>query len=223
MKRNIKLLSAILLILTFALFSAIPFTVFADETAPEDGVISTEEVTDGPHPDAEVSVPTEEPETEDNIFEAIYGELLKNSDKILSALAFIGSVIIAFTYKKGLIPAVKNSLSHIIGGVKTLTEENEKGLTKIEESTEKMLARLEDTEEKLTALYSSLSEVEYLLAENEKKQKSAQDTRNILYSQVDMLYEIFMTSSLPEYKKDSVGKKISEMKKTLSADGVNNG
>ena len=40
-------------------------------------------------------------------------------------------------------------------------------------------------------------------------------------AQVDMLYEIFMSSSLPQYQKDSVGEKISSMRKSLSEDGEN--
>ncbi len=201
-KNTFKILSVIICVLL--VISASALTSFADEATealPE--VLSGEGEANTDNTAAE------------SIFETLYSELLSHSDKILSALAFVGSLIIAFTYKKGLLPTVKSSLTALIGGVKSLTDENEKGLTKIEESTEKMLSRLEGAEERLTALYEALSEIEELLRENEKNQKNAKDTKNILYSQVDMLYEIFMSSSLPEYKKDSVGKRINEMKKAL--------
>ena len=37
----------------------------------------------------------------------------------------------------------------------------------------------------------------------------------ILESQIDMLYDIFMSSSIPLFQKEAVGEKISAMKKRL--------
>ena len=33
---------------------------------------------------------------------------------------------------------------------------------------------------------------------------------------IDMLYEVFMHSSLPQYSKDALGEKVAEMKKSIS-------
>ena len=35
-------------------------------------------------------------------------------------------------------------------------------------------------------------------------------------AQIDMLYEIFMSSALPQYAKDRVGEKVAEMKAQLT-------
>jgi hypothetical protein len=40
--------------------------------------------------------------------------------------------------------------------------------------------------------------------------------KTIMSAQVDMLYNIFMSSSLPQYSKDAVGERISEMKAALA-------
>ena len=36
-----------------------------------------------------------------------------------------------------------------------------------------------------------------------------------MLSQIDMLYEIFMQSGLPQYSKDALGERMAKMKKTL--------
>ena len=45
--------------------------------------------------------------------------------------------------------------------------------------------------------------------------KGSEDTRVILSAQVDMLYDIFMTSALPQYQKDAVGERIAAMRGAL--------
>ena len=40
----------------------------------------------------------------------------------------------------------------------------------------------------------------------------------LMSAQIDMLYDIFMTSSLPQYQKDAVNKRISEMKEVRALD-----
>ena len=42
----------------------------------------------------------------------------------------------------------------------------------------------------------------------------------ILSAQIDMLYDIFMTSSLPQYQKDAVSKRIGEMKEVTERDSL---
>ena len=40
-------------------------------------------------------------------------------------------------------------------------------------------------------------------------------------AQIDMLYDVFMSSALPQYQKDAVGERIAKMKEALveNADG----
>ena len=40
--------------------------------------------------------------------------------------------------------------------------------------------------------------------------------REILLSQIDLLYEVFMNSSLPQYEKDRIGEMVAAMKKNAS-------
>ena len=41
------------------------------------------------------------------VFEEIYDKILIHSDKILSALAFLASLILALLYKKGILPLIR--------------------------------------------------------------------------------------------------------------------
>ena len=170
------------------------------------------------------TLPEQITETEEfsNIFDTIYSELEKNADKLLSALAFVGSVIIALTYKRGLMPTLKNSLGALINSVNNMKEENDRGISTLDTTAKNISEKLESTEHSLTELAKSLEKIETALAESATNMAKAHDLRKILSSQVDMLYEIFMTSSLPQYKKDEVGEKISEMRKSLTPEEEDN-
>ena len=49
----------------------------------------------------------------------------------------------------------------------------------------------------------------------QKKEKEVM--RELMHGQIDMLLEIFLASSLPQFEKDRVCKKVEEMKRSLKA------
>lgn len=152
-----------------------------------------------------------------NFFEDIYNEILTHADKILSALAFAASLILAFTYKKGLLPLVKGALSSLGNSVSKLKEETENAKNTADENMKSAVAQLERAEELIFALSERLEALEHELDAAGEERAHNKDMRTIVKTQVDMLYEIFMSSSIPQYQKEAVGEKISEMKKTLAA------
>ena len=167
------------------------------------GVAASAEYTDGE-------------EAEANIFETVYTEALKHSDKILSALAFSASLILAVVYKKGLLPLIKGALSALTSSVDSLKEETESASLAAKRSIEDSSARLESSQMLLESLTGRLEAIENELSAKAEEQNMRRDIKRIMSAQVDMLYEIFMSSSLPAYQKESVGEKISEMKKSLT-------
>lgn len=152
-----------------------------------------------------------------NVFEQIYSLILSNSDKILSALAFMGSLVLAIAYRKGMLPILRGGISKIgeeIGHLKSETESFYK-------ASEGKLSEAYKSIERAEGLFSSLSDrlaelEEELSAQNADRTNYSQ-MRIIMSAQIDMLYEIFMASSLPAYQKENVGEKICEMKKALAA------
>ena len=158
----------------------------------------------------------EDENTEKSAFSIAYDELVANADKILSALAFIGSLILAFSYKKGLFPIVKGTLTKLTSVVGEIGERADSIAQNGEENAKLISERLKKTEEMISHFGESISAVEKELESAKENQKNEENFRIILRAQVDMLYEIFMSSSLPQYSKDAVGEKISAMKAALS-------
>lgn len=199
MKHRIKLLIAVILILISTLCLSI--------SASAQEVESTEQ-TNG---------------TEENVFEKIYTDVSEYATEILCAMTFAGSLILAFTYKKGLLPIVKGSLISIGNAVSKMKDsvgESAEHGAKLGESIEK---GLENTKNVLDGLVEKISVLDTALEErllNESERAREQEVlRLVLLSQIDMLRDIFMSAALPQYQKDAVGERIAKMKGALEENG----
>ncbi len=148
----------------------------------------------------------------ENIFDSLYTAVTDNLDKILSSFAFIGSLLIAFTYKKGLLPAVNQSLSAIGGVVGNIKEQTEKGISSASENSEKITNELTNTQNLLNSIRERLESLETELNSASKTASEIDKFKSVLTAQTDMMYEIFMTSSLPQFQKDSIAGHIREIR-----------
>ena len=151
----------------------------------------------------------------ESVFSLVYGFALENADKIFSLLAFIGAIILSFAYKKGLFPFVRKALSSLGAAVSSLREESEKnaslGNAFMEDLKNKLgasEAALENAEKRLSLLEEKISMA------NAVSEKSDQ-LRAVMLAEVEMIYEIFISSSLPQYQKDRVGEAYLKMKSAL--------
>lgn len=153
----------------------------------------------------------------ENVFEEIYNFALRHSDKILSAVAAIGSLILAVAYKRGLLPILKGALSKLTDSITKFREASEC-------SNAEAKAALVKAEEKLLLAEKSVSNLTERLVAFEKDAESLKKTgesvsniESTILCQIELLYEIFISSSLPLYQKEAVSQKIADMKKTLGA------
>lgn len=153
---------------------------------------------------------------EKNVFESLYSEISEHSDKIFSALAFVGSLLLIFTYRKGMLPILKGGIASLTSSVSHLKEEAKKSGELSESEIKNAAEKLEKAENILGALSERLTKLGDELEEAKAEQKKNADIKIIIEYQIDMLYEIFMSSSLPLYQKEAVGEKISAMKEKLS-------
>ncbi len=153
---------------------------------------------------------------EKNVFESLYSEISEHSDKIFSALAFVGSLLLIFTYRKGMLPILKGGIASLTSSVSHLKEEAKKSGELSESEIKNATEKLEKAENILGALSERLTKLGDELEEAKAEQKKNADIKIIIEYQIDMLYEIFMSSSLPLYQKEAVGEKISAMKEKLS-------
>ena len=154
-------------------------------------------------------------EKSENLFETIYTEIRAYAAEIISAMTLIGTLIIGVAYKKGLLPlltraisAIQTSLGKIKEGAQSEAESTKSSIDAISERICSMENSIAIFSETLGALETKLSsEIEYA---SERKRIST-----IIGSQVDMLYDIFMSSALPQYQKDAVGTRIQSMREEL--------
>ena len=82
-----------------------------------------------------------------------------------------------------------------------------------------MKDRLEKTlaasEEALAAVETALSDIAIKIPEANAAKRSADTSIEVLSLEVEMLYELFMSSALPQYVKDRVGERIGKMRELV--------
>lgn len=200
MKNKLKLFLAVLLILILSLGSLV--TASANEAIDEEANEATDE----------------------NFFTSVYIKIGEYASEILCALTLAGSLVVAFAYKKGLLPLIEKTLITLGSAVGKIKESTDKSAEKndVLEATVKkklteaseLLASLAERTEKLDLALS-----EKLAGENEM-QAEKESLRLILSAQIDMLYDLFMSSALPQYQKDAVGERIAQMKEAIVKNDV---
>lgn len=161
---------------------------------------------------------------EDTFFGMLYEEISEHSDKLLAALSFVGSLIVIFAYKKGLLPIIKASLGALGTAVSSIKDESERASAEAGVIMSGAVEKLGAAEAVISDLSKQLENIEHRLEEANGKQLESKKVYTVISAQIDMLYEVFMSSSLPAYQKESVGEKITEMKRSLaesSAGAVN--
>lgn len=206
MKKELKKLFAV--IFAFALvFTALCISVSAENETAEGSQISDT---------ARAPEDTNAEDVSPNIFETVYREAARHADKILSLLAFITSLAVALGYKKTLMPVIKVALSKLSSSVIKSAEDTEKRC----EEAEMRLRETRESFEEAKAIFKSLSDrfdaLCLKLDEANKIKKTNGDIKILMNSQIDMLYEVFISSSLPIYQKEAVGARISEMKRIIA-------
>lgn len=158
-------------------------------------------------------------QSEATVFDKIYSEVSAYAGEILCAMAFIGSVILAFAYKKGLLPLVKASLVSIGNAVGKMKDSVSRSTEMGEKFNKNLVGGLENATTVLNSLAQKVDALEYTLTE--KLSHEGDHTREkealglILSAQIDMLYDVFMCSALPQYQKDAIGERIATMKGAL--------
>ncbi len=169
----------------------------------------------------EADVVQEEISEDQNVFEMGYEAVLAHSDEILSALSFLGAVTVGFAYKKGLVPVLNEALAKLGGTVNGIKESTERAHK--ERDTEMKLLKdgLTGLEDTIADCAEAVSGVDRRLSAIGEDAMQLSKLKTVMRAQVDMLYDIFISSALPEYQKESVGMRINEMKKLLEAEEEN--
>ena len=199
MKRKLKYLITAVLVVIFA--SSLTVCAYAEEN------------------DAEATV-----EVGDNLFSVAYEEISSYASEILCGLTLAASLILAFAYKKVLLPLVKGALLSIGNTVTKIGESAKRSEEKSALLEESVGANIESAKDMISSMAEKLSELDASVKEklecDEKAKREYEKLSLIIDGQIDMLYDIFMSSALPQYQKDAVGERIAKMKGMVKRDEV---
>ena len=151
----------------------------------------------------------------ENFFEVAYKGFLENSDRLLAALAFAGSLLVAFAYKKGLIPLIKASLGALSAAVSKLKEESAKTSAEACDAIATASEKLDAAGAVIEALGKRLDSIEKQLDAANEGQKKGESIYAVISTQIDMLYELFMASGIPQFQKEAVAERVKIMKEAI--------
>lgn len=216
MKRKYKLKAiAILFILIF--------TVFTVTAAAEKVQVTNEELGDSysePSADESPDAVTDSPSNaEITVFDEIYLALTENADKIFAALAFVGTLLVSFAYKKGLLPLLRNAISSLLGSVDSIKESGSELMRHTDDKLSSLCESMQELREHNALTGDSVIEINKRLDSLDEATRKYDQTKVILASQIDMLYAIFISSALPQYQKEEVSEKIKQMREELKSYG----
>lgn len=155
------------------------------------------------------------PREEKNFFLFLYEGVMDNISEIFSLFSFIGTLVIAFIYKKGLLPLFSKTVAGLRDGIGAIKQESESALSAGGQKIDLVRDKLSEIENTFSLFSESVSTLESKLAAEEALTSERKKLEIIMGSQIDLLYDIFMSSSLPEYKKEAVGAKFLQMREEL--------
>ena len=188
------------------------------ESTPTDEKSATEGIdTSDVHSTEMTKKSPEEVDTDTGInpFDKVYAAFMQNAEKILSALTLIGSLLLAYAYRRGLLPILKGGLGALRDTAEDIkTAQSEAGnLTR--ELNENLKERLTALEKSVYDLAMGVDKMSVELEHTTELDKERERMKRIAEAQVDMLYNVFMNSSLPEYQKAELSDRIAKMRGEL--------
>ena len=158
--------------------------------------------------------------TESNIFAALYEDVIAYASEILCALTLAGSLSLAIAYKKGLLPLIERSLVTIGNAITKIRDNAKESADRSNEISGNIDEKLSAAKCTLDSLAERIELLDKMLSDSLRDESEARCEKRQLYlilnAQVDMLYDLFMSSALPQYQKDAVGEKIAKMKEAVA-------
>ena len=146
-------------------------------------------------------------------------------DDICQYLSLVFSVVLAWLFKKGVLPSLSGSMGKLSntldGGISALLEQG-KALSK---NTEDKMHTFIETVTPTLEIIGQVAENEkrtdqlLLLLEKELEVSMAdrKDIKAVLSAQMDLFYQFFMAVNLPQYQKDQLGESYTRLKALTEA------
>ncbi|MBO5788885.1 MAG: hypothetical protein J6R42_02950 [Clostridia bacterium] len=174
---------------------------------------------------ADMSTQAPSPSDEENatVSGVVVEYIEKNITEICGILTLISSFVVALLFKKGLLPALSKSLTHLSEQLGHSITKMENDSAALEASTKKSLTEWIESSKPLISKMESMAkwadETALLLTQMEealsKEQKTMAHAEAVLAAQMDLFYQFFMAVNLPQYQKDILGQTYAALKKQL--------
>lgn len=136
----------------------------------------------------------------------------ENTDELLGVLTFVSSLLVAFLYKTGLLPLLRNGISALSDTAgktgklaETFTEEASEALRSLKESVAPATEAIKKTEDYLKTVKDALADAKL----------TQEETREILAAETTLFYELLCSVNLPEEQKDSMRKSYYRLREKL--------
>ena len=153
---------------------------------------------------------------DENPFAAVFSVVCEYSGEIFSALAFLGTLIVAAAYKRGMLPTLKKALTGIKGALTDASDKTEATLTFVERRLGEIDECIDHASRTADGILDTLEGLDGRISLMEGEYDGRAVMKTLMLSQIDMLYDIFMCSALPQYKKDEIGERVAAMKSELN-------
>ena len=164
----------------------------------------------------------EEEIAERSVFGQLYDATLSHSAEILSALTLVGSCVLAFSYKNGLLPTFKKGIGGIGSAVTEIKESTERTVKAAEEVSEAARGGISELGQSLDGVKTGLSGIAERIESLERDEVERRKLEAVINEQVSLLYDIFMFSSMPEYQKEAVTRRMEKLRALIKeGDGKN--
>lgn len=154
---------------------------------------------------------------EQSAFALLYEQLGAHLSEILSALCVLSGLLLAFCYKRGLLPLIKNGLSAIGAATKEWGKSAESFGIEAKQICENANSYVQTLGEKTDEIEKHLLAIEERLKAFEGLCNDSERVKDALGGQMEMLLEIFLSSSLPQFEKDRVSLKLDALKRSIAA------
>lgn len=156
--------------------------------------------------------------TEKNPFALLYRDIAENLDAVFGALAAVGTLAVAFSYKRGMLPLLRGGVGVLSDRVKEIGEQSEEIKKGSEENAvfvknqlQIMLSSFKDCADTVKNFAAVLEDVRAKTGEIEL-------LKSLLAGEVELLYDIFSSSSLPQYQKEIVARRVEELRLALGGE-----
>lgn len=149
------------------------------------------------------------------------------TSEIFCSLTFIGSLITAFLYKKGLLPTLSEGINRIytaaIKSGENATELQKKSEERLESFLNTTLPLLEKAGE-LTEYAETMRQSSIAMKDELQREKAEREALSqVLSGQTELLYGVFMSANIPEFQKEQLAERYNRIQAVIKSSASGGG